>query len=165
MPEILPIPTSNLSPLDAWEHARERGEPALLPINLHSDDRGWSIMNQLQGVMDSQGQINISLQHPGVIKAWHRHKLQTDFWICVRGDLKVGVHRTEDDKAWTAVIGEHRPALVIIPPSLWHGAATVGSEPASLLYYVTHAYNPKQPDEERRAFNIPPWFPWSVQFR
>jgi dTDP-4-dehydrorhamnose 3,5-epimerase-like enzyme len=54
---------------------------------------------------------------------------------------------------------------VIIPPSLWHGAATVGSEPASLLYYVTHAYNPKQPDEERRAFNIPPWFPWSVQFR
>ena len=164
MPTILPIPTFTGSPAEALAFAKQKNEPVLLPITLFADDRGWSIMNQLQGVMSPEGQLNVSLQYPGIIKAWHRHQLQTDFWICVRGQLKVGVHR-DDDRAWMTVIGEHRPALVIVPPPLWHGAATVGNEPASLLYYVTHAYNAAKPDEERRAFDSPAWFPWTAQPR
>ena len=164
MPKVESIPTFTGTPAEALDAAGERREPLLLPIAIFADDRGWSIMNQLQGVMSAAGQLNISLQYPGVVKAWHRHKKQTDFWICVRGQIKVGVHR-EDDRAWMAVIGEHRPALVVIPPPLWHGAATVGNESASLLYYVTHAYDAAAPDEERRAFDSPAWFPWAPQSR
>lgn len=147
----------------AFELAKRDVEPVYVPAALFADDRGWSLMNQLQGVMGPQGQVNFSVQYPGVIKAWHRHSLQTDFWICVHGHIKVGVHREEDGTSWLAVIGEKRPGVVIIPPPLWHGAATVGDQPAGLLYYVTHAFNPKQPDEQRRAFDSVEGFPWAVR--
>jgi hypothetical protein len=39
----------------------------------------------------------------------------------------------------------------------------VGHEPAGLLYYVTHAYNPKQPDEQRRPYDSVAGFPWGVR--
>lgn len=151
-----PLPT-------AFEAALAAKEPIFVPQTLYADDRGWSLMNQMQGVMRPKGQINFSVQYPGVIKAWHRHSLQTDFWIALTGHIKVGVYREEDEKAWMLVIGEKRPGVVIIPPPLWHGAATVGDTPAGLLYYVTHAYNPKQPDEQRRAFDSVPGFPWGVR--
>jgi dTDP-4-dehydrorhamnose 3,5-epimerase len=148
---------------EAFEAARASREPVFVPQQLYTDERGWSLMNQLQGVMTAQGQVNFSTQYPGVIKAWHRHALQTDFWICLTGHIKVGVHREEDGKSWLLVTGEKRPGVVIIPPPLWHGAATIGDTPAGLLYYVTHAYNTMQPDEQRRAFDSVPGFPWGVR--
>jgi dTDP-4-dehydrorhamnose 3,5-epimerase len=148
---------------EALEAALSSREPVFVPQNLHADDRGWSLMNQLQGVMRPEGQINFSTQYPGVVKAWHRHERQTDFWICLHGHIKVGVHREDDGKSWLLVTGEKRPGVVIIPPPLWHGAATVGDTPAGLLYYVTHAYNLQAPDEQRRAHDSIPGFPWGVR--
>lgn len=150
---------------DAFNQAQSAREPLFVPAQVFADDRGWSIMNQLQGVLGPQGQINYSVMYPRVIKAWHRHARQTDFWMCLRGHIKVGVHREQDGASWVMVIGEHRPGVMIIPPPLWHGAATVGHKPAGLLYYVTHAYDPAQPDEDRRPYDSVPGFPWEVQHR
>ncbi len=151
----------------AHKAAIDGKEPIFVPATLFTDDRGWSMMNQMQGVMGPQGQINYSVQYPGVIKAWHRHALQTDFWICLSGHIKVGVHRETDQTSWLLVIGEKRPGVMIIPPPLWHGAATCGDTPAGLLYYVTHAYNPQKPDEDRRAHDSVVvngvGFPWGVR--
>ncbi len=150
---------------EGFERAKASGEPLFVPAGVHVDDRGWSLMNQLQGVMGPTGQINFSVQNPGVIKAWHRHALQTDFWICLTGHIKAGVFRERDDRRWSLVIGEKRPGVLVIPPTLWHGAATVGPSPAGLLYYVTHPYNAANPDEERRAFDSVPSFNWGVEHR
>lgn len=147
----------------AWEYAKARREPVFVPAAAFTDDRGWSIMNQLQGVLGPQGQVNFSVQYQGVVKAWHRHKLQTDFWMCLSGHIKAGVHREDDGATWLLVTGEKRPGVVIIPPTLWHGAATVGDGQAGLFYFVTHAYNPQAPDEERRAFDSVAGFPWGVR--
>lgn len=147
----------------ALDQAHAGKEPIFVPQTLFTDDRGWSLMNQLQGIMRPEGQVNFSVQYPGVIKAWHRHALQTDFWICLTGHIKVGIHREEDGATWMAIIGEKRPGVLIIPPPLWHGAATVGDTSAGLLYYVTHAYNPAKPDEERRPHDSIAGFPWQVR--
>ncbi|MBL8758860.1 MAG: dTDP-4-dehydrorhamnose 3,5-epimerase family protein [Phycisphaerae bacterium] len=160
---LSPIRAVSLPIADAFKAALEAAEPVLVPQAHYADDRGWSLMNQMQGVLAPQGQINFSVTYPGVIKAWHRHAKQTDFWIALTGNLKVGVHREADARSWMAVIGEKRPAVVIIPPPLWHGAATVGDTPAGLLYYVTHAYDPAKPDEDRRPFDSIPGFPWGVR--
>ncbi len=141
---------------------RER-EPVFVPAAMYCDDRGWSVMNQLQGVLGPEGQVNFSVQYPGVVKAWHRHRHQTDFWMCLLGHIKVGIHREEDGASWLLVTGEKRPGVVIIPPPLWHGAATVGDERAGLMYYVTRAYDAKNPDEERRAHDGIAGFPWGVR--
>lgn len=147
----------------AFESALEHNEPVWVPASVYADDRGWSLMNQMQGVMSPQGQVNFSVQYPGVIKAWHRHQHQTDFWVGLVGHLKAGIHRESDGKTWLAIIGEKRPGVLIIPRTLWHGAATVGDTQAGLLYYVTHAYNPAAPDEERRAHDSIAGFPWHVR--
>jgi dTDP-4-dehydrorhamnose 3,5-epimerase len=157
------VRTLNEPIANAFEKALAAHEPVFVPQVLYADDRGWSLMNQLQGIMRPEGQINFSVQYPGVIKAWHRHALQTDFWICLTGHIKVGIHREEDDTTWMAIVGEKRPGIVIIPPPLWHGAATVGHTPAGLLYYVTRAYNPAEPDEQRRAHDSIEGFPWQVR--
>lgn len=81
------------------------------------------------------------------------------------GHIKVGVFREEDGKAWSLVIGEKRPGIVVIPPPLWHGAATVGPAPAGLLYFVTHAFNPSAPDEQRMAHDAVSGFPWETVHR
>lgn len=150
---------------DAFEQAKQSSEPLFVPTVHFTDDRGWSLMNQLQGVMSDQGQVNFSVQYPGVIKAWHRHHKQTDFWMCLLGHIKVGVHDQDSGRSWSIVIGEKRPGVVVIPPPLWHGAATVGDSQAGLLYYVTHAYDPSAPDEERAAHDAFPGFPWQVEHK
>jgi dTDP-4-dehydrorhamnose 3,5-epimerase len=147
----------------AFEQAKQAVEPVFVPASVYADERGWSIMNQMQGVMSAKGQVNYSVMYPGVIKAWHRHKLQTDFWMCLMGNLKVGVHREGDGQTWLGMIGEKRPGIMVIPPTLWHGAATVGPGSAGLLYYVTHAYNVESPDEERRGYDGIAGFPWGVR--
>jgi dTDP-4-dehydrorhamnose 3,5-epimerase len=147
----------------AYREAIAAREPVFVPAAAYTDDRGWSLMNQLQGVLGPEGQVNFSVQYAGVIKAWHRHQHQTDFWMCLTGHIKVGVHREEDGASWLLVTGEKRPGVVIIPPPLWHGAATVGNEQAGLLYYVTKAYDAKSPDEQRRAHDSIAGFPWGVR--
>lgn len=156
-------PTASLA--QAFQEAQQQREPIFVPAGVYADDRGWSLMNQFQGVLSPEGQINYSVMYPHVVKAWHRHQQQTDFWCCLHGHLKVGVHRESDGQSWMLVTGEKRPGIVIIPPPLWHGAATVGPESAGLLYYVTHAYNPAEPDEERLAFDGVAGFPWQVEHR
>lgn len=150
---------------DAFTHASEQRRPVFVPTQHFTDDRGWSLMNQLQGVMSPEGQVNFSVQYPGVVKAWHRHHKQTDFWMGLVGHLKVGIYDQDNDQAWSIVIGEKRPGTVIIPPPLWHGAATVGPTQAGLLYYVTHAYDPASPDEDRTTPDAFPGFPWHVEHK
>lgn len=148
---------------DAHHKALTERVPIFAPLNTYADDRGWSLMNMMTGVLNEQGQINFSVQYPGVIKAWHRHEKQTDFWMCAHGHIKAGIYRDDDNTAWMQVLGEQRPGVLIIPPHLWHGAATVGPESAGLLYYVTRAYNPHQPDEQRRSFDSIRGFPWGIR--
>ena len=149
----------------AWEQARASLEPRFVPAPVHVDDRGWSLMNQFQGVLAAQGQINYSVVYPGVVKAWHRHQGQTDFWLCLHGHLKVGVFHEDAGRLWQIVVGEKRPGVLIVPPPLWHGLATVGPDSAGLLYYVTQQYDPTSPDEDRRPFDSVEGFSWGVEHR
>ena len=106
------------------------------------------------------------LQLKGVTKTVRKYELrQTDFWLCLHGHLKVGVYDEQTNKTWVSVMGEKRPGVMVIPPPLWHGTATVGCEPAGLLYYVTHQYDPAAPDEDRRDFDSVPGFPWETQHK
>ena len=150
---------------EAFARAGESGEPAWWPVPIFADDRGWSLMNLFQGVMTPQGQVNYSVMYPGVVKAWHLHEKQTDFWLCVGGHLKVGVYCDRTDRRWSVVMGEKHMGVLIIPPRLWHGACTVGEGSAGLVYYMTHAYDASAPDEQRRQWDSVEGFGWGVEHK
>ena len=47
---------------------------------------------------------------------------------------------------------------------MWHGGVAVGGRDAILLYYVTREYDPRNPDEERKAWEALP-FSWVTDLR
>ena len=161
--KLISIPVFDGPITAAHAAATGDGKPLLVSTPVYADDRGWSLMNLFQRVLTSDGQVNYSTMYPYVVKAWHRHQHQTDFWLCLHGHIKIGLYDQSTDTAWQAIIGEKRFGIVIIPPLLWHGLATVGPTSAGLLYYVTQAYNPTAPDEERREYDSIADFPWDVQ--
>jgi dTDP-4-dehydrorhamnose 3,5-epimerase len=128
----------------------QNGIPYVQNLSNFVDDRGWSLMNLFANSLGG-GQINVSSMHPGVVKAWHMHKVQIDCWVVVRGTLKCAVYSPEHTMHWSWVVGERNPSIIYIPSNCWHGCATVGSEIATLLYYVTETYNTKSPDEIRKS--------------
>lgn len=153
----------------AHEKALAERQPQVVPLSYFADDRGWSLMNLFTGVLNG-GQCNYSVLYPGVFKAWHRHRLQTDFWVVLHGMAKIGVfdedRRHEPGyRGHTITAGEKRPCAVIVPAPLWHGLTCIGGEPCGLLYYVTHAYNAESPDEERIAHDAFPSFRWDVEHK
>ena len=163
--KLVPLPVFDGTIADARSAATDGREPMFVPTPVYTDDRGWSLMNLFQQTLAVDGQINYSVTYPQVIKAWHRHKRQTDFWLCLHGHLKVGIFDQSLDTAWHTVTGEKNAGIVVIPPTMWHGLATVGCQPAGLLYYVTESYDPTSPDEERKPHDSVEGFPWEVQYR
>ena len=141
----------------------------LHPLNKFVDSRGWSIndiyelakknmrshdtvfYDRVQLPYDYQ--INFSILYPGIVKAWHRHKYQDDYFCVLNGMAQVGVYKAEFQKTQKFFIGEQNPALVHIKAGEWHGLTAIGNEPCGLLYLVTKEYNPRQPDEERAPFD------------
>lgn len=143
----------------AFEQCLETHTPAMYPLTHYVDERGFSLMQLYRGVLHG-GQINYSIQYPGIVKAWHKHIKQTDFWCVLHGMLKVGIMSDDGKQKWLANVGEHKPGIIIIPPGLWHGAKTLGNTNAGLLYYVTEEYNQYNPDEQRQPPNWL-WEPWN----
>jgi len=146
---------------EALAEAARTDEPLWMESPRYEDARGWSMMNLLRGVLSPAGQVNVSVQRPGVVKAWHRHAKQTDFWVCPSGTLLAGVWRERDGATWSIVLGGQRGGVLVIPSGLWHGAATLGEECATLVYYVTHAYDPANPDEQRLPEDACAGFDWT----
>lgn len=100
------------------------------------------------------GQVYLTTAYPGVVKAWHYHKLQYDNFIVVSGMMKVVLYdaRTES-KTFGYVeeyfMGVHNPMLLQIPPEVYHGFKCISDTEAMVINIPTEPYNRKHPDEYR----------------
>ena len=105
------------------------------------------------------GQLAHSLMYPGVIKAWHQHPTQVDWWYCPVGRLQVALwDRREGSSTAGAVmevfLGEDDGGQVLkIPPGVAHGCKAIGNGPAVLFYVTSKTYDPAE--EGRIAYNAP----------
>ena len=125
----------------------------------HTDERGY--FREIVRVNDEFfaegfGQWSVSLMHQGVIKAWHIHKVQVDWWYVGAGVLKVALYDTRKDsptkgETMELLMGDNYPARIVrIPPGVAHGCKCI-SGPASLFYITSKIYNPA--DEGRIAYD------------
>lgn len=117
-------------------------------IQYHEDDRAQRLLN----VFDiPNGQINVSyVNSTEHIVAWHKHKVQTDYWTCIKGAFKVGlaIPTDNDYEVKWHYLSDKVQKCIEIPPGVYHGykALVPGS---ILLYYLTEKYDPN--DEFRAA--------------
>jgi len=127
----------------------------------HTDKRGF--FREIIRVMDDFfcegfGQLSHSLMFNGVRKAWHLHRIQTDWWYVCSGVLRVGLCDMRRDsptykKTMDFLMGDLQVAQVLrIPPGVAHGCETVEG-PVNLLYVTSQVYNPD--DEIRIPYNDP----------
>ena len=98
--------------------------------------------------------VNVTTVYPGVVKAWHYHRVQTDNFVVVSGMAKVVLY---DDREASATrgqvneffLGDRNPILVQVPPLVCHGYKGIGADEVMLVNFPTEVYRPEQPDEYR----------------
>ena len=117
------------------------------------------------------GQCYVSMNYPGVIRAWHWHKKQDDFFVVMKGMIKVGLYDLREGsptrgEAGEFYLGDNNNIMLKIPVGVVHGYKTVGTEPSLLINFPSEVYNPEEPDEYRLPWDtdqIP--FDWDIQFK
>ena len=107
-------------------------------IPYNEDDRAQRYLDVFADL--GKGQINISyVNSTDHIVAWHKHNIQTDYWVCIKGSFKVGL-ATHDEGAQFEYLSDKNPRVLKIPPGIYHGYKAL--EPDSILmYYLTEKYN------------------------
>jgi len=131
-------------------------------LRLIPDDRGW-LMELLRSdweEFEEFGQAYVTTCYPGVVKAWHYHKGQTDHFTCVSGVAKLALYDPREDSPTKGMVNEFylgtlNPILVKIPRLVYHGFAAVGSEVAMIVNFPTTLYNYEKPDEYRAPYDDP----------
>ncbi|NQT94927.1 MAG: dTDP-4-dehydrorhamnose 3,5-epimerase family protein, partial [Candidatus Omnitrophica bacterium] len=98
--------------------------------------------------------VYMTTTRPGIVKAWHWHKIQTDSFTCVHGKIRLAIYDARKDSPTHGQVQEFQmslenPILVQIPPGVYHGFKCIGDEEAVVINTVTEAYNSKDPDEHR----------------
>jgi len=100
------------------------------------------------------GQVYFTTTYPGVVKAWHYHKKQTDHCYVARGMVKIALYDQRGESPTKGVVnelylGEHCPGLVRIPPGVLHGWMCVSRQEAYIINVVSEMYDYASPDESR----------------
>ena len=118
------------------------------------DERGrlMEILRRDDPHFQGFGQVYLTTVYPGVVKAWHYHKLQSDFFTCVRGMVKVALYDAREDSPTHGAVnelfvGDYNPSIVSIPPGVYHGWKCVSEYEAYVINIPTEPYNRDEPDE------------------
>ena len=121
----------------------------------HPDERGF--FEELIRVSDpifkeGFGQLSRSSMITGVVKAWHMHKTQIDWWYVVKGTVKRALFDGRQGSPTYKelnefVLGDEGQDIILkIPAGVAHGLKVMKG-PAELIYLTSGAYSK---DEERR---------------
>ena len=92
-----------------------------------------------------------------VVKAWHYHHVQTDWWYVPLGQVDTVLFDNREEsptykKKLVIRMGEGNEVCVRIPPGVLHGCKVI-SEQAHLFYITSETYDPNE--EGRFPFNSP----------
>jgi len=155
--QVLPLKTVFA---DEGLHIRSSGRviegAGLRRAKVMVDERGrlGEIMRADDAWFEKFGQVYFTTTYPGVVKAWHYHKKQTDHFYVVKGTVKVALYDGRENSATKGTVnevylGEHCPGLLRIPAGVRHGWMCVGHTQAYIVNVVSEMYDHDNPDEFR----------------
>ena len=142
-------------------------------LRLIPDERGrlMEIMRSDWPIFKKFGQVYMTTNYPGVVKAWHYHTKQTDHVACVKGMVKLVLYDgREGSPTYREVneffIGEHNPKLIVIPPGVYHGWKCISESESVVVNCPDDLFDYENPDEHRAPYddpNIP--YNWDIVFK
>jgi len=139
----------------------------------HADERGYlmELLRNDDDIFTTFGQCYVTLNYPGVIRAWHYHKKQEDFFVVVKGMCKVGLYDMREGSptrgmAEAHYLGDNNNIVLRIPVGVAHGYRTIGVEASLLVNFPTQLYDPAEPDEFRVPWDSPDIpFNWEIEYK
>lgn len=92
--------------------------------------------------------------NPGGLSAWHMHGFTVDRLFCLAGLVKIVLFDARPSSPTFGELnvyrlGTARPALLVVPPGVWHGVQNIHAAPSILLNAVDQAYIYEGPDHWR----------------
>lgn len=140
-------------------------------LKVISDERGnlMEILRADDDQFSKFGQVYITTAYPGVVKAWHFHRLQDDNMTVLQGMVKIVLYDDRETGSTKGLINEffvgtNNRVLIHIPKGIWHGFKCISDTEAMIVNIVTECYNYEKPDEYRKPAHdseIP--YDWSRQ--
>ena len=103
-----------------------------------------------EAVYSSFGEVYFSEILPGVLKAWKRHKLQTQNFVVPTGNIRVAVYDSREQSPTRGIIEYFdlgRPGgyfRLTIPPMLHYGFQCLGDVPALLANCTDIPHDPAE---------------------
>jgi len=96
-------------------------------------------------------QVHITTTYVGRVRAWGLHKASSDRLFVVDGLVKIVIYDGRKDSPTFGSINEFtmsakNPALLFVPPYLYHGWKNIGSIDATIINMPTIMYNHEAPD-------------------
>jgi dTDP-4-dehydrorhamnose 3,5-epimerase len=120
------------------------------------DERGrlMEVLRSDWDLFEHFGQAYITTAYPGVTKAWHYHKEQTDHMAVIQGMMKIALYDSREGSPTKGEVNEffcgiHNPILVKIPKMVYHGFKCVSEETAIVINIPDKLYSYDKPDEYR----------------
>lgn len=128
------------------------------PLKVIPDERGrlMEILRRDDSFFSGFGQVYLTTVYPGVVKAWHYHRVQEDRFTCVRGMVKAVLYDDREASPTRGIlneifVGEYNPCLIVIPPGVHHGWKCISEYEAYVINVPSEPYNRSDPDEYRLA--------------
>ncbi|MGE3063486.1 MAG: dTDP-4-dehydrorhamnose 3,5-epimerase family protein [bacterium] len=142
-------------------------------LKAHCDERGrvMELVRNDDEFFTKFGQVYMTTNYPQVVKAWHCHKKQIDYVVCVSGMIKMVLFDDREKsptygKIEEYFIGEYNYSLIKIPCGVYHGWKCISEKESIVISTITEPYDAANPDEIRIPFNtkkIP--YNWEIVFR
>jgi len=136
-------------------------------LRTHRDPRGFfrEVVRTTDPLFDEGvfGQWSHSKMAKDVVKAWHYHHVQTDWWYCPIGLIETVLYDNRPESPTykmkmiipmgdSAEHPEAREVCVRIPPGVLHGCKVLSNQ-AHLFYITSVTYDPNE--EGRIPYNSP----------
>ena len=105
-------------------------------------------------------QVHITTTLPGRTRAWGLHRASTDRLFVVSGLVSIVVFDGRVDSPTSGWVNEYRvsdrnPALLVIPPNLYHGWKNIGNDEAFIINMPSALYDHDGPDALDLPYDSP----------
>jgi dTDP-4-dehydrorhamnose 3,5-epimerase len=112
--------------------------------------------------MDGQpaGHVVQRVYDAGAASAWNAHARATDRLFCALGRVQVSLFDGRRSSPTFSAradfhIGAERPAVIVVPPGVWHAVRNIGSGPSVVINVIDRAYDYDDPDVYRLPLDTP----------
>lgn len=160
----------------------KKDKPLVRKLEIHADGRGFLFelcRNSWRPEGETIKQVYLTSTRPNVVKAFHLHKKQADWVVCVKGSIMlklIPLSTLEKYKTlaqrWahlktilkqtkTIFLSENDLKAVRIPPNYLHGWKNIGTEDAWVINAVSEEYDGS--DEFRESWNLDGMLDWETQ--